>query len=1056
MADEKRPGFREQIEAERAALGLSVAPGSFELKDGPGGEPFVSAVEEDLVALSLSGGGIRSATFNLGLLQGLAASGSARDKNLLGQLHYLSTVSGGGYIGGWWSAWRRRNPGTPGCGLPREGEDKGEIRHLREFSRFLAPRWGITAAETGTFLVALVSGLLPSLVATLAVFLLLVAGWHLFSDLLATSSAWLAALAIFLPGMAGQIGFEQEWRRRRKAHPSDHHERTFLVCATVASLTAALAWIALRAEATEPNFGPALAFASALLPLALARFLGARGMDRHDWRARRAAMDRVASRMLLYGLAWAMLVFAWRLGAMVRDVSSLGTRLSFAGATAGSGGLFAWAWSQIGARAKAPASGRWLEALRPLLPQALAYLLLLLLLGLVSALAQSAHDAGLLLRAAGLAILAGLVVLWFFDPEEVGLHAAYRARISRAYLGSAPVAGAPNRYVDELKGDDFRISALRTSPAPLHLICCAANDLAGDRLSTLARGARSATLSSHGFGLGDRYLAWDDPAARVPSLGSALTASAAAFNPAMGSVSMRLGPVVGLLLAALNLRLGLWVRRDAQSPHLRQMPGILFYRELFGLTHAARGETEVHLSDGGHFENLGLYELVRRRCRYIVASDCGQDKRVEFNDVGNALRRIRQDFGIEIEIDLAPLRPGPDGVSRQGVAVGEIRYGPHDVGILVLIKPAITGAEPNDVLQYRTRNPAFPHESTGDQFYDDAQWESYRRLGEHTAATALRSVAGRSLAPAPLFEIVRRDFYPTPPEVAASQLDLSERCARFEDEVRATAPPFLVREVFPELAAVAPMPGSARVPPPPTPEDWRIAMQLLLRCLQVMEDVWFHSRLDTHWSHPLNLGWMTYFQRWAFAPSFRMWWPVLRPIVQPGMRAFADERFRLAGLRERAELAEGVPEGGDGLAAAFWAREGLTAPHPDERLFRYLVPLQHETFGPHPIEAARAALQCHRRLGEAFWPSSRFYVPPSLWGTGIGTRFLKGILDRLAQEGYRSFRVLLEPDPPGSSEGDRRARLDLIGFYRHAGFRSEGSAGKVMVRRATAPATGGT
>ena len=105
----------------------------------------------------------------------------------------------------------------------------------------------------------------------------------------------------------------------------------------------------------------------------------------------------------------------------------------------------------------------------------------------------------------------------------------------------------------------------------------------------------------------------------------------------MGMVSKRVGPAVSFLMTMLNLRLGLWVRHPKSPlPHPRRWPGFLLYREMFGLT-SASGKTDgaevpkemrdLHLSDGGHFENVGLYELVRRHCRYIVVSDCGADPR---------------------------------------------------------------------------------------------------------------------------------------------------------------------------------------------------------------------------------------------------------------------------------------------------------------------------------------------------------------------------------------------------------------------------------------------
>jgi hypothetical protein len=148
----------------------------------------------------------------------------------------------------------------------------------------------------------------------------------------------------------------------------------------------------------------------------------------------------------------------------------------------------------------------------------------------------------------------------------------------------------------------------------------------------------------------------------------------------------------------------------------------------------------VHLSDGGHFENLGLYELVRRHCRRIIVSDAGEDPTEAFHDLANAIRRIREDFGVEIAIDVAPLRHGSDGFAKQHVTVGTIHYdglNGQDKGQLLYFKPNLVGEEPLDIMRYRALHPAFPHEGTVDQFYDEAQWESYRRLGEHAVYVGL-------------------------------------------------------------------------------------------------------------------------------------------------------------------------------------------------------------------------------------------------------------------------------------------------------------------------------
>src|SRR5262249_26015130 len=121
------------------------------------------------------------------------------------------------------------------------------------------------------------------------------------------------------------------------------------------------------------------------------------------------------------------------------------------------------------------------------------------------------------------------------------------------------------------------------------------------------------------------------------------------------------------------------------------------FKELFGLTDEEG--RYVYLSDGGHFENLGVYELVRRRCRYIVVCDSGQDAAHAFEDLGNMIRKVRIDFGIRIEIDLEPLHLDPaSGHCRWHCAIGRIRYDDVDriatPGTLVYVKSCLTGDEP--------------------------------------------------------------------------------------------------------------------------------------------------------------------------------------------------------------------------------------------------------------------------------------------------------------------------------------------------------------------------
>jgi hypothetical protein len=146
----------------------------------------------------------------------------------------------------------------------------------------------------------------------------------------------------------------------------------------------------------------------------------------------------------------------------------------------------------------------------------------------------------------------------------------------------------------------------------------------------------------------------------------------------------------------------------------------------------------VYLSDGGHFDNLGLLEMIVRRCHFIVLSDAGADPECAFEDLANAMRKIRIDLGVPIAIKgdmriVSRTREQGELVARY-CAIAEIDYqavdGPSAVnGIILYIKPSFYGKEPTDIFNYATAHPTFPHESTSDQFFSESQFESYRMLG---------------------------------------------------------------------------------------------------------------------------------------------------------------------------------------------------------------------------------------------------------------------------------------------------------------------------------------
>ena len=170
----------------------------------------------------------------------------------------------------------------------------------------------------------------------------------------------------------------------------------------------------------------------------------------------------------------------------------------------------------------------------------------------------------------------------------------------------------------------------------------------------------------------------------------------------------------------------------------------------------------------------------------MIVSECGADSEIAFDDLGNAVRRVREDFGVEIELDLKPLRPTPDQPATQHAVVGTIHYDRHfDKGVIVYFKPTLAGDEPPDVLQYHRRNTAFPHEGTIDQFYDEAQWESYRRLGFHSALVTFRFAERLDYPSADaVFTGARQEWFPTPATLRNQILESTARFGLIEEDIR--------------------------------------------------------------------------------------------------------------------------------------------------------------------------------------------------------------------------------------------------------------------------------
>jgi hypothetical protein len=227
-------------------------------------------------------------------------------------------------------------------------------------------------------------------------------------------------------------------------------------------------------------------------------------------------------------------------------------------------------------------------------------------------------------------------------------------------------------------------------------------------------------------------------------LGTAMAISGAAAAPQMGLGTQK---NLSFWLALLNIRLGYWMRVPNKSARWSGgSPGLSFLlKEMLGTMDEE--SPWLNVSDGGHIENLGVYELLRRRCKFIVAVDGEQDERMTFAGLTTLQRLAKIDLEVTIDIDLDDLRIDDKGLSRSHFRFCRVTYPDGPIGYLLYVKLSLTGNEGEFLRRYRLDEPAFPHHSTADQFFSEAQFEAYRSLGEHVGDKLfLRALVGEELA----------------------------------------------------------------------------------------------------------------------------------------------------------------------------------------------------------------------------------------------------------------------------------------------------------------------
>lgn len=620
---------------------------------------------DDLIGVAFSGGGIRSATFNLGVLQALEKGG------LLRHVDYLSSVSGGGYAASCYT-WLRAQLGKAASGTAvfaaALADGSGSVLDwLRGHGKFLVSHRGFS-------IWTLVASILAAMFINV-----LVLGPPLLLTVYAMTLDW---LPVEWP----------PWLMLPRTHAlHGHHGYWLLMVAGLACLAA--------------------------FPLVAIVFAFVAGVP-HAASVRRIDYLRVfMGRLIVFGPALiviGLIPMAAMLGEMAehffvsRHAHAIGKHLSYL-VPAITGVLS----MLLDRRKSGDSSGRLTTIGLSLIVYAL-----LILCYHIAAHVDLAHAPVLM----GLVVLS-IVLAFVCDINRVSIHAYYRARLSDAFL--------PRVHEAPRDPGNFRLDGIGPDTgAPLQLINTTLNTTSSDNERLRSREGASfffspvfAGSSPTGFRRVDSY------ARGAITLSSAFTTSGAAIDPDMYATKAR---AVSFLMALFNVRLGLWTnnpRFGHERDPLRPWWWIFIAREMTGIGLDER-RRHVHLSDGGGFENLGIYELVRRRVRWLVVTDAGADPAVTLADLGRAIERVRVDFGAQIDLSADLLYHERDErLMQQPFVLGTIAYADGTSGRIVYVRPTLCANLSADIYSYWRAHPSFPDEPTSQQFFDEPQFEAYRALG---------------------------------------------------------------------------------------------------------------------------------------------------------------------------------------------------------------------------------------------------------------------------------------------------------------------------------------
>lgn len=697
--------------------------------------------------IALSGGGIRSAIFSIGALQALAG------EDFLKRFDYLSMVSGGGYTGAslvWWLGGQgapaeRFNLsdtfpyGTqdPSKAVPKAlRKSSGELvlNHLRRHGNYLMPGSGITIWSG----IAIV---LRAIFLNLVVWIPLTAALIVMAFLIGPPVA-----NIFLDN-GGTVcnflnGFFDDFFLSEAAPPPNQWCSSQFLFMSMLILGALLLLIFLAASLIY-SLGSASAFA-----------------DKYRWRRRFEIWTgrTLASACLLIACGALPLIY-WALSA------------TLGGAKGGAISLIVSIVMALVAHVRSASRLLPGPVMRQLLPVAsVLFVYGIGLLGYAIALQVS----GLHLNPPVdydhlfwfLGIVAAAIIFGFFtNSNYISLHRFYRDRLMEAFLPDWQSVGRkakePQETTAATKADVLKLHEAWDSNSRCPFPIINTNVILTNSQHELYRlwGGDSFALTPIMSGSdATKWCKTKDLANGTVTLPSAMAISGAAVNPAAGpgGSGMTRNSMVALVMTLLNFRLGYWIstplrKRGRLVPEKPNhfMPSFIYSIPGYGHCECSN---YLELSDGGHFDNLGVYELLRRQLRLITVCDGEADKETAYSSFVTLIRRAEERFGItfDFEHDLGPARlirnavegryPSNATFAKAGHFVARINYADGDTGILIYMKTTLVTNLTMKALSYAGSNPHFPDQSTADQFFDEGQFEAYRELGYRIALDMFEDV----------------------------------------------------------------------------------------------------------------------------------------------------------------------------------------------------------------------------------------------------------------------------------------------------------------------------